>query len=50
MNDEIFEGYGDRLEEEELERVIYQPFLKHKVTCKVKKSRQKEGDAESSVG
>ena len=49
INDEIFEGDGDGLEEEELERVVYHPFLDHEVTGEVEKSREEEGDVELGV-
>ena len=50
INDEIFEGDGDGLEEEELERVVYHPFLDHEVTGEVEKSREEERDIELGVG
>ena len=35
MNGEVFEGYGDRLGEEEPEGAIYHPFLMHEFTSEV---------------
>ena len=49
INDDIFEGNGDSLEEEEFERVMYHPFLDHEVTGEVEKSREEEGDVELGV-
>ena len=50
INDEVFEGYGDRLEEEEFEGSIRQPFLEHEVTREVEKSREEKGDVELGIG
>ena len=49
INNNIFEGNGDGLEEEEFERVIYHPFLDHEVTGEVEKSREEEGDIELGI-
>ena len=49
MNDEVLEGDGDGLEEEEFERVIRHPPLEHEVTGEVNESREEEGDVELGV-
>jgi len=50
INDEIFEGDNDGLEEEEFERAIYDPFLEHEVTGAVEEPREEEADIELGVG
>ena len=49
VNDEVFKGDGDGLEEEEFERVIRHPPLEHEVAEAVNESREEEGDVELGV-
>lgn len=49
MNDQIFEGDDNGLEEAELERAVYDPPLEHEVTRKVEESREEEGEIELGV-
>ena len=50
VNDEVFDGNGDGLEEEEFEGSVYQPFLEHEVTREVDKCREEKGDIELGIG
>ena len=49
MNDQVFEGDGGCLEEEEFERTGWYPSLGHEITGGVDKCREEEGDVELGV-